>query len=112
MLGKKLVTIYIGTTPQGEGKLENPDGSRQSVSMENNHTEPMEPSDQCCPNLACCANGMRNEIAARKRSYVNRLRERIVISKATIVTPRAHAVCERVLYKREGSMPGSLPDPP
>ena len=58
------------------------------------------------------AHGMRNEIAARKRSYVNRLRERIVISKATIVTPRAHAVCERVLYKREGSMPGSLPDPP
>jgi len=27
-------------------------------------------------------------------------------------TPRGHAVCERVLYKREGSMPGSLPDPP
>src|SRR5256714_4664893 len=25
--------------------------------MENNHTEPMEPSEQFCPNLACCARG-------------------------------------------------------
>src|SRR5438876_4495975 len=25
--------------------------------MENKHTEPMEPSEQFCPNLACCARG-------------------------------------------------------
>ena len=42
---------------KGEGKLENLDGPRHSVSMENNHTEPMEPSEQFCPNLACCARG-------------------------------------------------------
>src|SRR6266699_5911641 len=41
----------------GEGKLENLDGPRHSVSMENKHTEPMEPSEQFCPNLACCARG-------------------------------------------------------
>src|SRR2546423_5054953 len=29
--------------------------------MENNHTEPMEPSEQFCPNLTCCARGQRGQ---------------------------------------------------
>src|SRR5881398_1624087 len=47
------------------------------------------------------AHGMRNEIAARKRSYVNRLRERIVISKATIVRcMRLMMICRHPLVWR------------
>jgi len=45
-----------------EERLENFDGSWQDVHMETS-TEPMEPSEQLCPNLACGASG--NAIAAR-----------------------------------------------
>ena len=43
------------------GKLENGDGSRHDVCMQTNTAEPMEPSEQFCPNLTCCARGQKGQ---------------------------------------------------
>jgi transposase-like protein/IS1 family transposase len=40
-------------------KLENGDGSGHVVYMQTTTAEPMEPSEQFCPNLACCARGQK-----------------------------------------------------
>jgi transposase-like protein/IS1 family transposase len=45
---------------EGE-RLENGGGSRHGVCMQTSTAEPMEPSEQFCPNLACCARGQIGE---------------------------------------------------
>jgi len=45
---------------EGE-RLEKIDGSEHAMSMQNNISEPMEPSEQFCPNPTCCARGQKGQ---------------------------------------------------
>ena len=58
---------------EGE-RLEKIDGSEHALSMQNNISEPMDPSEQFCPNPTCCARGQKGQggvvhmrMAARSR---------------------------------------------
>src|SRR5437870_3764033 len=65
--------------------------------MENNHTEPMEPSEQCCPNLACCA---RRQIGQGNIIIHDRKRQRYRCK-----------ICGRTFSARRGTMLEGLRKP-
>jgi transposase-like protein len=69
---KKAPTFFGGTTPlTGEmgGGIEKKDGPRHDVLMQNRTPEPMDASQQFCPNRTCSARGKIAEGNIRIHSY-------------------------------------------